>query len=77
MASSWLFCDAVVSAQSEPIEFLSVNRLSRGFGADGVTSFIAGDWPADSITGGPAPGSVGHLSGAQGWSKRAPNSEGR
>jgi ADP-ribosylglycohydrolase len=41
---------AVGDALGAPIEFLSLKEIRHRFGPRGVTSFVAGEWPAGSIT---------------------------
>jgi ADP-ribosylglycohydrolase len=41
---------AVGDALGAPIEFLSLDQIRHRFGPRGVTGFVAGDWPAGSIT---------------------------
>ncbi len=41
---------AIGDALGAPIEFLTLTQIHKRYGAKGVTDFVAGDWPAGTIT---------------------------
>ncbi len=45
-----LLAGAIGDALGAPVEFLKIHEIIERFGKGGITDFVAGDWPAGTIT---------------------------
>jgi ADP-ribosyl-[dinitrogen reductase] hydrolase len=50
LARACLLGGAVGDALGAPIEFLKLSEIRAQFGPEGISDFVAGQWPAGSIT---------------------------